>query len=494
MKPETPPTLTRVLGPWTATAIVVGTVIGTGVFKKPQAVAEHVSQFGVVAVIWTLGGVLALIGALAYSEVAALLPQAGGNYVFLREAYGRPAGFLWGWVDFWIIRSASIAALATIFTESLHSILSDEAAQRLLGLPTGIYLSFWGQRAVTVGVVLGLSGINILGVRWGGGVQLAVTVIKVASLVGIALLPFLTAMFGGFQPSTQQLASNWPGSLSDVSLSGAITAFLGVLWAYHGWQNIAPVAGEVQRPQRNLPLALLLGVGIVTLLYLGANLAYCLVLSRDQMLARPDEPTATTFARELLKPMGYGPLGAAAVSAAILCSTFGALNGNLLVGPRLLYAMGVDGLAPRALSAVHPRFHTPGNAILLLGGWSAALILGVAAVNESHLLEKKTDFDRLTEFAMFGAVIFETLAVLSIFVFRRTRPDTERRYRCPGYPVVPALYVILPACVLVNMFVSQPLEAIAGLSFIGLGTVVYFAFELGRTAPPMPSTRPPVSD
>jgi amino acid transporter len=460
-----------------ATAIVIGTVIGTGVFKKPQSVAEHVSHFGVAALIWTLGGVLALLGALAYGEVAALLPRAGGNYVFLREAYGRLAGFLWGWVDFWIIRSASIAALATIFTESLHDILRDPAAQQLLGLPPGTQLHFWGQRAVTVGVLAGLAGINVLGVRWGGGVQLAITIVKVASLGAIAALPFITAMAGGFGPRPELLQPTWPSSVSELSFAGATTAFLGVLWAYHGWMNVAPVAEEVQRPQRNLPLALLVGVGTITLLYLAANLAYSLVLPRPEMAAMKDKIVATEFSRYLL-----GPLGAAAASAAILCSTFGAINGNLLVGPRMLYAMGADRLAPPALAAVHPRYHTPAHAIVLLGTWSIALVLGVAALTWSGLLkESKSHFDTLTDFAMFGAVIFETLAVVSIFVFRRTRPNDERSYRCPGYPVVPALYVLLPACVLVNMFLSQTVEALAGLAFIGLGALVYFVFGLAHT-------------
>jgi amino acid transporter len=482
MKPNAPPGLTRVLGPWTATAIVVGTVIGTGVFKKPQSVAEHVSHFGIVAVVWTLGGVMAILGALAYGEVAALLPRAGGNYVFLREAYGKLAGFLWGWVDFWIIRSASMAALATIFTESLHSILADPAAQQLLGLPPDTRLSFWGQRAVTVGVLAALAGINAVGVRWGGGVQLAVTIIKVASLVAIGALPFLTAMAGGLRPRPDLLQPTWPSSVAQLSFAGATTAFLGVLWAYHGWMNVTPVAGEVKNPQRNLPLALLVGVGMVTLLYLGANLAYSLVLPRPEMAMMKDKVVATEFSRTLL-----GPLGAAAVSAAILCSTFGALNGNLLVGPRMLYAMGVDRLAPPVLSAVHPRFHTPARAIFVYAAWSIALILGVAALTESGLLEPgKSHFDRLTDFAMFGAVIFETLAVVSIFVFRRTRPDDERRYRCPGYPVVPALYVVFPACVLVNMFLSQTFEAFAGLAFIGLGAALYWAADLKNSSQPPP--------
>src|SRR6185437_7292815 len=193
MKPSSPLTssgLVRALGPLMATAVVVGTVIGSGVFKKPQTVAEHVPHFGMAALLWVVGGLLVLLGALAYAEVAVLLPRAGGNYVFLREAYGRLAGFLWGWVDFCIIRSASLAALATIFTESLHDILRNEAFQQAVGLPPGTHLDFWWQRILTVSVLLLLAWVNILGVRWGGLVQLLITAIKIGSLAAIAVLRF----------------------------------------------------------------------------------------------------------------------------------------------------------------------------------------------------------------------------------------------------------------------------------------------------------------
>jgi amino acid transporter len=462
-----------------ATAVVVGTVIGSGVFKKPQSVAEHVPHFGLAALVWVLGGVLVLLGALAYAEVTVILPRAGGNYVFLREAYGRLAGFLWGWVDFCIIRSASLAALATIFTESLHDVLRNESFQQAVGLPPGTHLGFWSQRLLTVSVLLVLALVNVRGVRWGGLVQLLITIVKVGSLVAIALLPFAILAAWLSTPMTPRfdyLSPVWPEDWRQVSLGGLGSAFLGVLWAYHGWQNIGPVAEEVRRPQRNLPLALLGGVAVIITLYLGANLAYYLVIPREEMAQLKQTTVATEFCLRLL-----GPLGAAAASAAVMCSVFGALNGNLLVGPRLLYAMGEDGLAPRALAVVHSRYHTPALAILVLAVWSALQILTVALFTRIGWLEEsKSHFDRLTDFAMFGAVIFETLAVVSIFIFRRRRPDAERPYRCPGYPVVPALYVILPACVLVNMFLNERVEALAGVAFIALGAAVYGILGLGR--------------
>jgi amino acid transporter len=458
-----------------ATAVVVGTVIGSGIFKNPQRVAQVVPYFGLAMVVWVAIGLLALLGALAYGEVCVLLPRAGGNYVFLREAYGRLAGFLWGWVEFWIIRSASMAALATLFTESLHDVLTNPAFQQAVGIPLGTGLGFWAQRGITVGILAGLAGINILGVHWGGLVQLFVTLVKAASLVAIAVLPFVAPGAGTVASQAEHLRPFWPSSWSEVPWTGLGTAFLAVLWAYHGWMNIAPVAEEVRRPQRNLPLALLAGVFILIALYVSANVAYYLVLPRDQMASLPKTTTvATEFCKRLL-----GPLGAAAASAAVMCSTFGALNGNLLVGPRLLYAMGDDGLVPRRLHAVHPRFRTPAWAIVVLAGWSALLVLGGAAL--TYFRPVKGQFDILTDYAMFGAVIFETLAVVSIFVFRRKWPQAERPYRCVGYPVVPALYVLLPLFILGNMLLNQQLEVLSGTGFIALGVGVYFLLGLGRS-------------
>jgi amino acid transporter len=501
MKPSTSsgPGLVRALGPVTATAVVVGTVIGTGVFKKPQSVAENVPFFGLAALVWVGGGLLALLGALAYGEVCVLLPRAGGNYVFLREAYGRLAGFLWGWVEFWIIRAASMAALATIFTESLHDVLINDAFRHTVGLPLGVRLGFWTQQGITVAVLMALAVVNVLGVRWGGVVQLLVTLVKVGSLMAIAVLPFLAVGPAAAAPSVERLRPFWPSSFSAVPVAGLGTAFLGVLWAYHGWMNIAPVAEEVRRPQRNLPLALLVGVAVLIALYLGANLAYYLVIPQEEMAGLKDTTVATEFCKRLL-----GPLGAAAASAAVMCSTFGALNGNLLVGPRLLYAMGEDGLAPRALRVIHPRFRTPMWAILTLAAWSALLVLGGAALTQYRLPvlslggwsldlnvpEGKSLFDLLTDFAMFGAVIFETLAVVSIFVFRYKWPNAERPYRCWGYPVVPALYVLLPAFILTNMFLRQRLEVLSGLGFIAVGVAVFFMLGLNRPAGKTVATAP----
>jgi amino acid transporter len=483
----TQPHLVRVLGPWMASAVVVGTVIGSGVFKKAQNVAANVPEFGLGLSVWVLGGLLALLGALALAEVAVLFPRAGGNYVFLREGYGRMAGFLWGWVEFWIIRSASIAALATMFTESVHVILK----QTLHPGRTGDVLAFWPRQLLTACVILVLSAVNARGTKLGGGLQVLVTSVKVGSLLFIVVLPFavLAAVTEPTHPPrVQNLTPTWPAGWLGVNWGLYGAALVGVLWAYHGWMNIAPIAEEVKDPQRNIPLALLGGVFLLIGLYCGANIAYYLVIPREEMAQLKDTTVATEFCFRLI-----GPVGLVLASAIVMTSVFGSLNGNLLVGPRLLYAMGQDGLAPKVLQRVHPKYGTPHVATAVLATWSCLLVLGVGALTQYRLPtvplfgytldlnipQGKSPFDVVTDFAMFGAVAFETLAVASIFVFRRRFPPTpeNRPYRCWGYPVVPILYCLIMAAVLANMFITpqQQSEAVIGLGFVAVGAAVYRA-------------------
>ena len=488
--------LPRVLGPWLGAAIVVGTVIGSGVFKKARNVAENVPEFGLAISVWVLGGLLALLGALALAEVAVLYPRAGGNYVFLREGYGRMAGFLWGWVEFWIIRSASIAALATMFTESFHDILKDSLAPASPGVEV---LTFWPRQLLTSLIIAALAAVNVRGTRLGAGVQLAITLVKVGSLLFIIVLPFavLAAVAEPqYPPKVEYFSPTWPASLAGVNLGLYGAALVGVLWAYNGWMNIAAMAGEVKNPQRNIPRSLLGGIALLIALYCGANLAYYLVIPRDQMKELTNTTVATEFCFRLL-----GPIGGLIASAIVMTSVFGALNGNLLAGPRVLFAMGHDGLAPRKLQELHPRFATPMNATYVLAAWSCVLVFAVGALTQPeyrlpviplgftdldlNLPKGKAPFDVVTDFAMFGAVAFETLAVASIFVFRWRIPPTpeNRPYRCWGYPVVPAIYILIMAAVFANMFVTeeQRSEAQIGLGFIGIGVVVYLVrFRGGR--------------
>jgi APA family basic amino acid/polyamine antiporter len=485
-KPSTAPAapagqLIRQIGGLMATAIVIGTVIGSGVFRKPSSVADNVPSFAFVAFVWIMGGVLALLGALALAEVAVLFPRSGGNFVFLREGYGRMCGFIWGWVEFCIIRCASIAALATFFTESLHAVIRDS-----YGYGDQRFFSVWGERGVTIAVIAVLTAVNIRGVKWGGVLQVLVTAVKVGTLLAIFILPFV------FWARAENGVTSNPANLPAFSLGGLGTAMLGVQWAYHGWMNIGLVAGEVRQPQRNLPLAVIGGVGIIILLYLGANVAYHLVISQEEMRLLKDTPVVSEFGKRLL-----GTAGLTLASAAMMFSAFGALNGNLLAGPRLLYAMGHDNMVPKSLGAVHPYFKTPALAIAIVGIWSSLLVVGVGIlagfklpklelpldiIIDFNLPAGKAGFDVLTDFAMFGAVIFETLALSTIFVFRKRMPNAERPYRCVGYPLVPIVYIIVLSAVAINTLVNQRTEAATALILIALGALVYVVF-VPKTAP-----------
>ncbi len=484
---DTPRSLPRVLGAWMATALVVGTVIGSGVFKKARVVADNVPEFGLAMGVWVLGGVLTVVGALAYAEVAVRYPKAGGNYVFLREGYGRWAGFLWGWVDFGIIRSASIAVLATMAVESLHDILR-QAAATPDGVPPEV-VGFWGRQLLTVGAIVALTVVNVLGTRVGGGLQVFLTALKVASLVGIMALPaavYCLAPDAPAAPSTRFMVPLWPADWWAINWGKFGVALVGVLWAYQGWMNIGPVAEEVRNPQRNIPLSALAGVLVITVTYVGANVAYYTVLSAPEMAKMANTPVATEFAARLL-----GPAGAMAASLVVMTSVLGSLNGNVLVGPRLLYAMAEDGLAPRGMQALSRRFRTPALAMWVCSAWSCVLVLALGALTayrlptldlggtvlDLNVPAGKSPFDVFTDYAMVGAVVFETLAVATLFRFRglRRRAAGDPPYRCPGYPLLPALYVIVMSAVAVNMLVTeeQRSEAVIGLVYFAAGLVVY---------------------
>ncbi len=473
--------LPRILGPWIATAIVVGTVIGSGVFKKASTVSDKVPDFGLAMAAWVGVGLLTLMGALALAEVAILLPRAGGNYVFLSEAYGRWAGFLYGWVEFWIIRCGTIAGLATIFSEAVHDIL------RQANGGSGDVLSFWARVSMTATIIGVLAVINMRGTRWAGGLQVVITAVKVTSLILIALLPFIVIALVNeprARPTTAYITPAWPGDWLGVNWGAFGAALVGIFFAYHGWMNVAPVAEEIKNPSRNLPLAFIAGVFTVIVLYVGANLAYYSIIPRADLIKLTDRTVVGEFSFRLL-----GPVGLVLASTAVMISVFGALNGNMLGGPRLLFAMGRDGLAPRSLARLHPVYQTPARAAAILAGWSILLVLIVAMMTQNrlptfelgslkldvNLPEKKPPFDVVTDFAMFGAISFETLAVASLFVFRRRFPvaQVQLPYRCPFYPWLPAFYVFAMTAVLINMFFEHTTESLIGVGFIIIGILFY---------------------
>jgi APA family basic amino acid/polyamine antiporter len=470
-----PARLRRALGPIVATAVVVGNTIGSGIFLKPGNIAGDGGQFWLIIALWVAGGVLCLLGALCVAELATMLPRAGGLYVYIREAYGKPAAFLYGWCEMLFSRPASTGALAVAFVGSLMLALQWE-------------VSAGTQVLLAIVLLAVLAWVNILGVVWGGRLQLVTTVVKAGFLAIVALLPWIMLPLAEHGLAWSNYATTVTPRLPSLSAQiGAV--LLAILWAYDGWHGLAPLAEEVRRPQRNIPVALIVGVGILTLLYVGANVAYHGVLSMSEMKA-----SGNHAAEEMLRRL-LGRVGMASMSTVIMCSTFGALNSNLLYAPRVSFAMGRDGVFFRELGRVHPTCRTPVIAILVLAVMGAGLIVAVAlgkhlvgglAADELQgefagrivaSLQGDTVFDLLTNCVVFSASIFYMLSVLAVVVLRYRQPGLRRRYRTWGYPLTPLVFVAVYVWFLVQVYASHPLESRAGLLFIALGVPVYWLYR-----------------
>jgi APA family basic amino acid/polyamine antiporter len=441
--------LKRDLGIWAALAIVVGTVIGSGIFRVPQSMILNVGTVPLVFLAWVVGGALTLAGALTYAELAAAMPGAGGEYVYLTEAYGPLWGFLYSWTQMWVAKSGSIATLATAFFEyTAHFIPEFEK----VWFTVGSFSVKYGQGFAMV-LILGLGWINYFGVKIGGGVQVAFTALKIAL---IAAIVFAGLFFS--HPASAVIAAP---PLVAPAFAGFIAALVGALWAYDGWNNVGMVASEVKNPQRNLPLAIIGGTLAVIAIYMLANWAYFRALSPAEVGAHK------LVAAEMMQRI-QGPAGAAAVSLAAMVSIFAALNGSILTGARVPYAAARDGLFFRSAARVHPAFHTPGVSILMLTAWSSVLVLS-------------GKYEELYDFVVFGSWILYAMATASVFVLRKTRPDLPRPYKTFGYPVVPILFLIGALILEISTLLTKPRESIAGIVLILLGCPFYFYWR-GRSA------------
>lgn len=469
--PPSAEVLPRVLGPFDAVTLVVGSIIGSGIFLKVSNIDQEVPYFGAIMAVWIVGGIATLCGALSLAELAAMLPQAGGPYVYLREAYGRVTAFLWGWAEFSIIRTGSLGSLACgtviYFNKALDS--AEETGLLPEFMADYVPLSHWGQGIATVLAVVSLTWINAIGIRAAARTQNITTVIKVGFLLVLMLSPLL---FG--QWSTSNLPPFLPPEFSLDLFKAFGVAMVAVFWPYDGWINIGPVAEEVREPQRNVPLGLGLGVIIVMLVYVGANVGYHLCLPLDQI--RTSKGVAADVFEKVL-----GRYGVPLAAAGVMISMFGALNSNLLAGPRIYFAMARDKLFPRAIGHVHPRFKTPLNAILAQSAWSLALILIAFAVRD----EPRDAFNTLTDFVVLGGTIFYGLVVAAVIVLRFKMPAAERPYRVWFYPLTPIFYLLVAALVVGSMILSSldkdavpavryQLPAIGGLMLIGLGLYAFF--------------------
>lgn len=458
--------LIRGLTGFDTTALVVGTVIGTGVFLKTAVMAQQVGTPALVLAAWVAAGVLSLAGALAYAELGAMLPEAGGEYVYVRESYGETAAFLFGWQRFAVAGSASIASIASGFAIFLAAFLplGDVWARRQLTLLGQTFEWQFGMRQVAaVAAILVLSVVNCFAVAVGGRVQSALTVLKVG---GIAFVVLGIFFFGHTADWSHLRAPAAAPAWSGIAAFG--TAMLAALWPYDGWNNMPMAAGEVRDPGRNIPRALATGMLIVMAVYCLANLAYFYALPFEEVttsnstLHRAALPVASRAAMTFL-----GESGGKLVAIAFVVSALGALNGSVLANARVPYAMARDGYFARAFAQLSPVTRVPVRVIAVQAVWSSVL-----AVSGSY--------DQLTDCLLFASWIFYALTTSAVFVLRRRRPDAERPYRTFGYPLTPALFVLVSAWLVINTLLERPVESVTGIVLILAGLPVYAWFRRTR--------------
>src|SRR5258708_4890880 len=450
----TRPELARDLGVIHASAVVVGRIVGSGIFLVPAEMMQAVGWAKLVYLAWLVGGVLSFFGALTYAELGAMKPQAGGEYVYVRDAYGPLGGFLYAWTWFVIAKPASVATIATGLVRILGTFpIFSFFTANAISVPFGIS---WGQLVAIAAAIL-ISVLNYLGVKKAGEFQLVFTVLKVAIILGIVVVCFGggSAAGGGWG----NFASTFTGAKGGVA--GFMAALVAALWAYDGWNDLNMVAGEVKRPERNIPIALIAGVATVGVLYVLVNAGVQYVLPASVIAA---SPRAASDAVALV----MGQMGASIVSAGMAVSMLVTLNGTIMSGARVPFAVARDGYFFRALAEVHPRFHTPSTAIIVQAGASLLLLLFGGR------------FRQLFSLTIFAEWLFYMIAGSTIFVFRHRDPNLARPYRLWGYPFVPAIFVGVAAALLCYTFVGNWPSSGYGVLVILAGIPVFAYFSRKR--------------
>lgn len=431
------PQLDRKLTLFGLTMIAVGSCIGSGIFVTPYEIVRAVPHHGFVLIVWGMGGVIALTGALTFAELGSMFPRAGGVYVFLKEAYGGLAGFLYGWVILLVINTGALAALGIALAEYLAYFHP---------------LGYWGKIVAAIVVIAGLTGINLVGVNTSQWIANIFTGLKLLAIAGIIIAGLLF-----FDPARAHINFNpMEGTPANLG-SSLLLALIGVLWSFGGWHHASYLAGEAVEPQRTVPRAMVLGALIVTVTYVLANLAYMLLLPLDAIA-----DTTRVAGEAVAQVVSFG---GKLVAIAIAISIFGTIGIYTMSAPRIYFAMANDGIFFQELSFIHPRFHTPSNAMLLQAGWAILLLLFWGA------------FSELITYVTFMDIAFMALAGFSVFIFRRKMPGAERPYRTWGYPVVPGIFVLISSAFVVNTLIQRPVQAVAGLLFLLLGIGAYYLFR-----------------
>ncbi len=448
--------LVKGLGLIDSTTLVMGSMIGSGIFIVAADIARQVNSPGMLMMTWFVTAAMTLIAALSYGELAAAMPHAGGQYVYLREAFGPMWGFLYGWTLFLVIQTGTIAAVAVAFAKYTGIFAPWISAQNYL-IGSG-RLGLTTQELLAIVVVLLLSWSNTQGIRTGAVVQNVFTFAKTAALLGLIGFGFWAG--SNAQAVQRNFTGFWSGTgwnFNTVRLVGV--AMVGALFSSDAWNNVTFTAAEVRNPKRNLPLSLALGVGLVSALYIACNFVYLNVLPLEAIQHAPEDRVATAAAAKIL-----GPAAVQLMAAAIMISTFGCNNGLILAGARVSYAMAKDGLFFQRAAQVDPVHHTPRFALLVQCIWTVLLILSGS-------------YSDLLDYVIFAALLFYILTISGLFVLRRRQPDLERPYRAFGYPVLPALYILLAAVIEVLLLFYKPNYTWPGLIIVMLGLPVYWIWH-----------------
>ncbi len=434
--------LVRAIGLGSAILFVVGSVIGSGIFLTTGGMAAVIPSVSLLLMAWVLGGVLAITGGLTYAEMGAMFPRSGGVYVFLREAYGPLPAFLYGWAALFVVVSGGIAAVSVGFAEYVGYFVPGLSGVSLGGIS--------GSKLVAAASIVVLGAVNYVGVRSGNRVSAVLTAAKVG---GLAALPIMAIVAWRVQPVFTPIVP--PDLVRPVASFGI--AMIAVLWTYESWYFITYAAGEIKDPQRNVPRALLIGLLVLTSVYLTVNLAYFYALSIDEM-------KGVTRIAERAASVLLGPGGATFVALTVVVSTFGCNAAAILAGSRLLFAMASDGVFFPAARRVHPTYRTPHLAIIGLTMWSSLLALSGT-------------YEQLFTYVMFASILFSVATGLALFRLRLTRPEHPRPYRTWGYPVVPLVFVAGSIAFVVNTLLERPMESLTGLGLLALGLPAYWYWK-----------------
>ncbi|MCE5308812.1 MAG: amino acid permease [Acidobacteriales bacterium] len=448
--------LVKGLGLVSATTIVMGSMIGSGIFIVPADIARQVDSPALMMMTWVVTAVLTVIAALSYGELAAAMPKAGGQYVYLREAFGPMAGFLYGWTLFTVIQTGTLAAVAVAFAKFTGVFFPAISASNCPIQAGPLRIST--QQLLAIAVISLLSWVNTRGIRTGAAVQNTFTFAKTAALLGLV---GLGVVFGRNPEAVAENLGNFTRnadwSWNAVRLTGV--AMVGALFSSDAWNNVTFTAGEVRNPRRNLPLSLAVGVGLVSLLYLATNFVYLYVLPFGAIQYAAEDRVATAAAGTIL-----GPVAVQVMAAAIMISTFGCLNGMILAGARVYYAMALDGLFFKRVGELHPSRHTPVVSLTVQCVWASLLTL-------------TGRYSDLLDYVIFAVLLFYILTIAGVFVLRRTKPEMERPYRAIGYPVLPSIYILVAGIIETLLLFYKPHYTWPGLLLVVLGIPVYWIWH-----------------